>query len=526
MRIFLAAPMTGWIDNRSAHTWKALKSFIKELMRTLTRKGHYVFSAHDLEEFGEKPRLENICTPFDFLEVRRADLLIAFPSRSGGVHTEIGWASTLNKPIILLVSGDESPLARGLNALTQMDTLLISKVFPDDIREREEVIRKVMKRVSGFSPIVGASHVAFVATAFGFGPTAKAVAIAQEYRRRCPNSIIDFFGAGIDYDFAMCSQKFDRVIRLDVDQPSAVDDLVQHCDLYDDVISIMNFRVAQKWNSKKTRLHIVDSLAWLWPTAPSGIENASHYFVQRYLVDEHRLSEWRQNLPVIPVGPICRQLPPENNMAIIDNRTLLVNFSGCANPLIDEAVYKEYAITLTRWIAIEAPCLYDKIIVCVQRRIAEDIRREVEFPCAAEVGHLSPNDFTRWLSSADCILTSPGITTTLELLVIGKRPSFLLAQNYSQALLNERNLKLYPDQLSMAFSLIGSEFAVPEGLPEEEGVRLVVKLIKLALRDKEDWLRLRIRKMLETSSESEPVSMGELGQKQIISVICEGKVNP
>jgi len=526
MRIFLAAPMTGWIDNSATHAWKALKLFIKELLGALRHNGHEVFSAHELEEFGKKIRPESICTPFDFLEIRWADLLIAFPSRSGGVHTEIGWASTLNKPIILLMSGEESPLARGLNTLSRVEMRHVSNVFPDDMRERKEVIADVLKRVLNFSPMVGASHVAFVATAFGFGPTAKAVAIAQEFRRMCPNIILDFFGAGIDHDFAMYSQEFDRVIRLDVDQPSVVDEFLQYCDIYDDIISIMNFRVAQKWKSQNTRLHIVDSLAWLWPTPPSGIENVSYYFIQRYLVDEHRLAEWKQNLPVVPVGPICRQLPSENNSTVIDNRTLLVNFSGCVNPLTDEAVYKEYALTLTRWIAIEASGLYNKIIVCVQRHIADDIRREVEFPCSAKVAHLSPNDFSRRLAAADCILTSPGITTTLELLVLGKRPSFLLAQNYSQALLNERNLKLYPDQLSMAFSLIGPEFAVPEGLPEEEGVRLVVRLLKYALQDKEDWLRVRIRQMLEIKAESEAVPMGELGQKEIVSAICEDMLNP
>ena len=527
MRIFIAAPITDWINDSNTHPWKALKLFIKQLLEMLSSNGHDVFSAHNLEEFGKKLRPESICTPFDFLEVRQSNMVIALPSRSGGVHTEIGWASALNKPMLLLINGDESPLARGLNTITHVETLCVSSKFPEDIIERNIVITEIVRRVSLFSPAKKTSQVAFVATAFGFGPTAKAVAIAQEFHQRCPNIKLDFFGAGVDRDFAIHSGEFDQVISLDVDKESAIDNFLQHCDIYDNVFSIMNFQIAQKWTSKKSRLHIVDSLAWLWLSPPFDTEKVTNYFIQRYLVDEHRLAKWKQNLPIIPVGPICRRFSLENCPQLIDCRILLVNFSGCANPLIDEAIYKEYALNLTQWIAIEATDLYDKIIICVQRHIAEDIKLKVKFPCDAEIGHMPPSNFTQWLINADCILTSPGITTTLELLLLGKKPSFLLAQNYSQALLNERNLKLYPDQLSMAFSFMGPEFAVPEGLPEEEGVRLVVRLMKRAFRDKEDWLRTCIRQMLKVNavSESSSISTEDLGQKQIVDIVCKGMMN-
>ncbi|MED4128870.1 nucleoside 2-deoxyribosyltransferase [Shouchella miscanthi] len=58
------------------------------------------------------------CTEIDFKEISACDLFVAFPGApaSPGTHIEIGWASALNKPIVLLLE-EEKDYAFLINGL-------------------------------------------------------------------------------------------------------------------------------------------------------------------------------------------------------------------------------------------------------------------------------------------------------------------------------------------------------------------------------------------------------------------------
>ncbi len=519
MRIFIAAPFGNRFTMHNSYESKELREFIEDLILKLRSLNYNVFSAHELEEFGSKIRHYSICTPFDFLELRRSDVLIGFPSSSGGVHIELGWGSALGIPIILLSTGSESALVKGLNTLTKVVTLKISNAFPLDRKEKEIIINSIIKNLYSLRARDIPDSIAFISTAFGYGPASKAVTIAQEFRRRLENVKLDFYGSGIDNEFALSSQEFDNVINLNADDTNSIKEFVQHSEIYDHVFSIMNFKVAQEWKPNGTSLHLVDSLAWMWPSQPDGIDNVSNYFIQEYLTDKIRLSNWKSCNSISFVGPICRSFSNNNSNTISDSKVLLINFSGCANPMIKESLYIEYAITLSQLITNEASKKYNKIIISVQNKIAKHILQNVEFQCTSEVGLKSPKDFIHCITEADCILTTPGITTTLELLINGKRPSYLLAQNYSQALINEYNLQLYPDLLSMAFSRINSDYIVPYGLEEEVGVKLVASLIENTLTHNIAWIKNTIHDMLNVRSNGKPAIMKEPGQKQIVNAI-------
>ncbi len=122
MQIFLGAPFTQDINKNTSivHTHKV--NFIINLIEQLEQKGHVVRNAHKREKFGKELMHPLVCTKEDFKEIQDCDLFLAIVGNppSGGVQVELGWASALNKRIILLLHEETeySPLVNGLSSVT------------------------------------------------------------------------------------------------------------------------------------------------------------------------------------------------------------------------------------------------------------------------------------------------------------------------------------------------------------------------------------------------------------------------
>jgi nucleoside 2-deoxyribosyltransferase len=84
-------------------------------------KGFSVHNVHKREE----------CAEIDFKEISSCDLFVAFPGypASPGTHIEIGWASTLKKPVILLLEQgkDYAFLVRGLGKVANVIYILFDQ---------------------------------------------------------------------------------------------------------------------------------------------------------------------------------------------------------------------------------------------------------------------------------------------------------------------------------------------------------------------------------------------------------------
>lgn len=141
--VFLGAPIqhasdtTGRFDDR-------IKQLILDLVTTLEAVGFEVFSAHLAEDFGScPPSNPDEVTLRDFKWMLGCDAYIAvFPRgqsgelvRSDGMHVEIGWASSMKKPI-LIAGGDRrdevfSHLIRGLDVLTNVEWIPLGSGLND-----------------------------------------------------------------------------------------------------------------------------------------------------------------------------------------------------------------------------------------------------------------------------------------------------------------------------------------------------------------------------------------------------------
>ena len=331
-----------------------------------------------------------------------------------------------------------------------------------------------------------APRLAFLATSFGFGPTSKAVSIAGAVRAICATSPqLAFFGSGIAYEFAERSSVFDCLLCHEVDDEGRWPSLRNELSSYDGVISVLNFHALSVWSQTLPPLVIVDSLAWLWPDLPDHMERARVYVVQDYLVSSERLRDWGARCRLETVGAIVSPtLSRLRGREQSSSGILVVNFSGCSNPLIGDEFYEDYVRIQASQILGAAGSLFDSVVVGVRAGMHSTIRRCAQvLGVDVEVDHYPYREFLGLLSRADKVLSSPGLTTTLECMALSTPIGFILPQNYSQALMAERNVLRLGVGRCLALSRFGPEYPVAPGLPEDEGVRLVTTALATILQD-------------------------------------------
>jgi hypothetical protein len=118
--VFLSAPFRSKIDRTTNEIDKASKELIISLIDWLEKKGFSVYLAHRREEWGRKKySLENIVWS-DFESLKHSDLFIApiDSTKSIGVPIEIGWASAMDKKIIIIFNSHHLPFfVKGLSTI-------------------------------------------------------------------------------------------------------------------------------------------------------------------------------------------------------------------------------------------------------------------------------------------------------------------------------------------------------------------------------------------------------------------------
>jgi nucleoside 2-deoxyribosyltransferase len=139
VKAFIAAPFRGKINPITNEVDESYKEFITDLIKWLEKKGVSVFSAHRREEWGRKKYSnENIvCTDYDALQ--HCDVFIAYVdnTKSIGVPIEIGWASAMDKKIIIISTNNcEVPFfMKGLSAICH-DFYLLQFSNRDNLLEK------------------------------------------------------------------------------------------------------------------------------------------------------------------------------------------------------------------------------------------------------------------------------------------------------------------------------------------------------------------------------------------------------
>lgn len=106
------------------------RSRLEKLIAGLEAAGNTVYNAHRRESWGAEFLSPEECTRLDFEEISASDVFVAFPGSpaSPGTHIEIGWASALGKPVVLLLEegAEYAFLVRGLHTVGNVTSLTLT----------------------------------------------------------------------------------------------------------------------------------------------------------------------------------------------------------------------------------------------------------------------------------------------------------------------------------------------------------------------------------------------------------------
>lgn len=142
IKLFVGGPIQYGLREDSIFD-PALKTLISSLLRELKRIGFEVLSAHQVENFGEVDvsGQTDAIVRRDYEWMLSCDAYVcilpeasdAQPYRSDGTCIELGWASALNKPILILFSSTAtySHLFTGLGTITNASYLAMEQILQD-----------------------------------------------------------------------------------------------------------------------------------------------------------------------------------------------------------------------------------------------------------------------------------------------------------------------------------------------------------------------------------------------------------
>jgi hypothetical protein len=323
------------------------------------------------------------------------------------------------------------------------------------------------------------ARLAFCATSFGFGPVSKAVAVADAIRALAPEQELLFFGSDVTEQYACASGVFDEVVALDTD--AAPDECVRAAVACDGLVNSLNFEVLERWDDAMPAQFFLDSLAWMWPEPPAAVSRARSYLVQDYLLDA------TASHSPLPDNTIV--VPPILSPAIQGTRAgweaeegyVLVNFGGCRNPILPPRAYEQYVSTMLSALAVALGRVREavrRVLVCGNEQLLATASA-VDWAAAGvpvECRFVPHAQFVDELRRCERLLTSPGLTATLEALALDVPCQLLLPQNYSQFRIDAhyRSLglehALWPDP-------IDSEKLRDPSLDEADGVKEVARLV-------------------------------------------------
>lgn len=124
MTIFVGGPFKGNLDPVSGEYDPAARQALEALLEEVEGLGCSVLSAHRCEDWGRVPVTAEECTERDLRWMRECDGFLATlgPPMSFGTHVELGWASALGKPTVVMLDPDTryAALATGLSAISQV----------------------------------------------------------------------------------------------------------------------------------------------------------------------------------------------------------------------------------------------------------------------------------------------------------------------------------------------------------------------------------------------------------------------
>ncbi len=136
MKVFLAMPFSQFCENDEEvvieNRW-----FFFELIERVKELGMEYFLAHEREDWGAKYTSAKESTVVDYKAMQSSDIVVAIPGNpiSGGVHMELGWATSMKKKILIFLDKNHeySPMVEGACGLTHVKYFYYDKMISTEL---------------------------------------------------------------------------------------------------------------------------------------------------------------------------------------------------------------------------------------------------------------------------------------------------------------------------------------------------------------------------------------------------------
>lgn len=258
----------------------------------------------------------------------------------------------------------------------------------------------------------------------GYGPAAKLLVIATRLKAHGLNLV--FAGRGTALDLVRGSEGLFREIHPCTGPDESVRSLIRSAG---GVLSVMDRDLAGLAADCGKPLYVVDSLLWMRDRTPEAFRTARAYWAQNFIGLPEIAAEYRPR-PTI-VGPVVGAATPR---PLAERSGLLVNLGGCHSLDPTDTVSSVYAGFVLRGLLRSA--LFREFAgmttVMAGRRCIEALSRAAPDLDGIELVPLPHDRALERLSGTSLLLTSPGLTMTLESFQRGVPTLFLPPQNYSQ----------------------------------------------------------------------------------------------
>lgn len=308
-------------------------------------------------------------------------------------------------------------------------------------------------------------RIAVCAQSFGFGPVSKACAIAKALLEGCQGLELVCIADSVSKEFMKREGlwKDDRDFTVGDDEI----DLLKREDLgrIDAAVVVLDPKLASFFHSW-VPTYFVDSLGFMWDDGFFQqfplLRDIHIYFVQDVFGAHDRLAaKGVQNL--YPVGAILdtRVTLPQ------DAPDLTFHLGGLFN-IFDETPIRNYVEGIVPIIEKLGVGLHS--VVLTSRRALEsfEILRTTNLP----VRNLPHDQALGMFTQSGSVLTSPGLTTLLELMYLQVPVIPLPPQNMSQALIIS-NLVVHWSSAPEIWAFLVEHYPLTDEMGEEEGVRMV-----------------------------------------------------
>lgn len=252
---------------------------------------------------------------------------------------------------------------------------------------------------------------------FGYGPASKLLALAPVLAR---DWRLVFVGRGAALELVSRSPgAFDAIVAGSLADPATR----HHVKEATAVLTVMDRDAGAAAAQQGRALFVVDSLLWWRRGVPAALARAATYFAQAFPGLDPAAYAPRPTV----VGPIVAPTP-----AVAERRGLLIHLGGSAAPEDRRALYTLYARAVVR--SAERAGLFDRFprVTVLGGSVAIDALAGHVDRGHVELASLAPWEARRRMAGAEAVLTSPGLTATLECFHDGTPTWFLPPQNASQ----------------------------------------------------------------------------------------------